>query len=76
MIQQYPKFYFDGHYHAMGGIKSDKEAIMVRMAHIPIEEKNRVCREYGRIYLAKGPDFQEVANLFLHNEAVKFRKSK
>jgi hypothetical protein len=70
-----PRFYADG-YNPERGRPSDRGFVKKRMAHIPDNEKQRVCEEYERIYLAKGSGFRKKANEFLHGEAVKYRDAK
>jgi hypothetical protein len=69
--RQYPIFYFDGGY--PGGLKSDREFIHARMAHIPETDKDRVSMEYEKIYMGDDKDSRREANEFLHRTASKYR---
>jgi hypothetical protein len=72
----YPRFYFDGNYEALGGIKSDRQFILDRMAHIPPEKQHEISLRYEVIYRSAGPDNRQKANEFLHETACHYREEK
>jgi len=68
MPKTYPIMYF------YSGGESDKKFILQRMSVIPDELKHEVSEEYERIYGAGGHVNRKAANIWLNDEALKYKR--